>query len=87
MSYGYTYIRWLDKQHGMDPKVPFLDVITMLFRSSAIGLLQLISKEGGTNIMRRLMHSLEELEPDYQVLAANLLLQLDTLVSSYIIVA
>lgn len=51
-------------------------------RSSAISLLQQIQKEGGINIMVELMNCLSQLQPDYQLLAANLLLQLDTLENS-----
>ncbi|XVF62574.1 hypothetical protein PTKIN_Ptkin09bG0019300 [Pterospermum kingtungense] len=48
-------------------------------RSSAISLLQQIQKEGGINTMAVLMNCVRQLQPDYQLLAANLLLQLDTL--------
>ncbi|KAK1592606.1 hypothetical protein Q3G72_027625 [Acer saccharum] len=57
----------------------FFHEILRMPRSSAIGLLQQIRKEGGIDVLHTLMHSLQELDPDYQLLAANLLLQLDTL--------
>ncbi|KAI9194693.1 hypothetical protein LWI28_008253 [Acer negundo] len=57
----------------------FFHEILQMPRSSAIGLLQQIRKEGGIDVLHTLMHSLQELDPDYQLLAANLLLQLDTL--------
>jgi hypothetical protein len=50
-------------------------------RSPATNLLQQIRKEGGTKIMKVLVYCVRELPTDYQLLAANLLLQLDTLVS------
>lgn len=50
-------------------------------RSSATSLLQRLQKEGSTNIMNSLMLCVQQLQPEYQLLAANLLLHLDTLVS------
>lgn len=47
-----------------------------------MNLLQQIRKEGGTKIMEVLVYCVRELPTDYQLLAANLLLQLDTLVSA-----
>lgn len=49
------------------------------FRSSAIGLLQQI-REKGSGLMDTIMLSMQHLETEHQVLAAGLLLQLDTLV-------
>ncbi|KAL5785199.1 hypothetical protein ACOSQ2_007591 [Xanthoceras sorbifolium] len=57
----------------------FFHELLRMPRSSAIGLLQQIRKEGGIDVLHTLMHSLQELDTDYQLLAANLLLQLDTL--------
>ncbi|XP_017975654.1 PREDICTED: putative E3 ubiquitin-protein ligase LIN-1 isoform X1 [Theobroma cacao] len=51
-------------------------------RSSAISQLQQIQKEGGISVMNMLMTCVRQLQPDYQLLAANLLLQLDTLENS-----
>jgi hypothetical protein len=55
--------------------------IFIFFRSSATALLQRLQKEGSTNIMNSLMLCVQQLQPEYQILAANLLLHLDTLVS------
>ncbi|XWS39021.1 hypothetical protein CRYUN_Cryun18bG0014400 [Craigia yunnanensis] len=60
----------------------FFHEVLRIPRSSAISLLQQIQKEGGINIMDVLMTSVRQLQPDYQLLAANLLLQLDTLENS-----
>lgn len=65
----------------------FLGLIIIFSRSSAIDLLQRIHKEGNINILHILKLSLQQLQSDYQLLAANLLLQLDTLVSFLIMVA
>lgn len=65
----------------------FVGLIIIFFRSSAIDLLQRIHKEGNINISHILQLSLQQLQSDYQLLAANLLLQLDTLVSFLIMVA
>ncbi|XP_050921255.1 putative E3 ubiquitin-protein ligase LIN-1 isoform X2 [Lathyrus oleraceus] len=48
-------------------------------RSSAINLLQRIKKESRMDIMQILMHCTLQLQPDHQILAANVLIQLDTL--------
>lgn len=65
----------------------FLGLIVIFSRSSAIDLLQRIHKEGNINVLHILKLSLQQLQSDYQLLAANLLLQLDTLVSFLIMVA
>lgn len=65
----------------------FLGLIIIFSRSSAIDLLQRIHKEGNINVLHILKLSLQQLQSDYQLLAANLLLQLDTLVSFLITVA
>ncbi|KAK3189543.1 hypothetical protein Dsin_029104 [Dipteronia sinensis] len=57
----------------------FFHEILRMPRSSAVGLLQQIRKEGGIDVLHTLTHSLQDLDPDYQLFAANLLLQLDTL--------
>ncbi|XP_022760584.1 putative E3 ubiquitin-protein ligase LIN-1 isoform X2 [Durio zibethinus] len=59
----------------------FFHEILRIPRSSAISLLQQI-QNGGINIMDILMTCVCQLPPDYQLLAANLLLQLDTLENS-----
>ncbi|XVF38737.1 hypothetical protein REPUB_Repub20aG0127400 [Reevesia pubescens] len=60
----------------------FFHEVLCIPRSSAIILLQQIHKEGGINIMDVLLTCVCRLQPDYQLLAANLLLQLDTLENS-----
>ncbi|KAF7837811.1 putative E3 ubiquitin-protein ligase LIN-1 [Senna tora] len=57
----------------------FLHEILCIPRSSAISLLQRMQKEGGTNVMQILMLCVHQLQSDHQLLAANILLQLDTL--------
>lgn len=57
----------------------FFQEILCIPRSSAINLLQRIKKESRINIMQILMHCVHQLQPDHQILAANLLIQLDTL--------
>lgn len=50
-------------------------------RSSAIGLLEQIQKQGSINNMCALFLLTQNSEPEYKLLAANLLLQLEVLVS------
>ncbi|KAK7329451.1 hypothetical protein VNO77_23620 [Canavalia gladiata] len=57
----------------------FFHEILCIPRSSAINLLQRIKQERSINIMQILMHCAYQLQPDHQLLAANILLQLDTL--------
>ncbi|KAK7289927.1 hypothetical protein RIF29_03967 [Crotalaria pallida] len=57
----------------------FFHEILCIPRSSAISLLQRIQQEGSNNIMPILMLCAHQLQPDHQLLAANILLQLDTL--------
>ncbi|XP_065863671.1 putative E3 ubiquitin-protein ligase LIN-1 [Euphorbia lathyris] len=57
----------------------FFHELLFMPRSSAIHLLQQIRKEGSNDIMHLLMQCIQQLQPDYQLLAANLLLQLDAL--------
>ncbi|KAK8709841.1 hypothetical protein V6N13_060842 [Hibiscus sabdariffa] len=60
----------------------FFHEVLRIPRSSAISLLQQLQKEGGINIMDILMDCLRCFRADYQILAANLLFQLDTLENS-----
>ncbi|KAJ0091794.1 hypothetical protein Patl1_25043 [Pistacia atlantica] len=71
-----------NEKHAMFIALEFFHEILRIPRSSAIGLLQRIHKEGGINILQTLKLSLQQLQPDYQILAANLLLQLDALENS-----
>lgn len=57
----------------------FFHEILCIPRSSAISLLQRIQQERSINIMQTLMHCAYQLQPDHQLLAANILLQLDIL--------
>ncbi|KAJ6911974.1 E3 ubiquitin-protein ligase LIN-1 [Populus alba x Populus x berolinensis] len=60
----------------------FFHELLRMPRSPATNLLQQIRKEGGTKIMKVLVYCVRELPTDYQLLAANLLLQLDTVEES-----
>ncbi|XP_027359906.1 putative E3 ubiquitin-protein ligase LIN-1 isoform X1 [Abrus precatorius] len=60
----------------------FFHEILCIPRSSAINLLQRIQQEKSINIMQILMHCAYQLQPDHQLLAVNILLQLDTMNSS-----
>ncbi|TXG71714.1 hypothetical protein EZV62_000293 [Acer yangbiense] len=73
------YLLQSNEKRATIKALEFFHEILRMPRSSAIGLLQQIRKEGGIDVLHTLMHSLQELDPDYQLLAANLLLQLDTL--------
>ncbi|KAL2997460.1 hypothetical protein AAZX31_09G043200 [Glycine max] len=57
----------------------FFHEILCIPRSSAISLLQRIQQESSINIMQILLHCAHQLQPDHQLLAANILLQLDIL--------
>ncbi|KDP27810.1 hypothetical protein JCGZ_18890 [Jatropha curcas] len=57
----------------------FFHEILCMPRSSVITLLQWLQKEGSDGIMHILLQCVQELQPHYQLLAANLLVQLDIL--------
>ncbi|CAL0301615.1 unnamed protein product [Lupinus luteus] len=61
----------------------FFHEILCIPRPSAITLLQRIQQEGGINVMQLLMLCAHQLQPDHQLLAANILLQLDSLKSPH----
>ncbi|XP_015573372.2 putative E3 ubiquitin-protein ligase LIN-1 [Ricinus communis] len=71
-----------NEKHAKFTALQFFHELLYMPRSSAISLLQRIGKEGSNDIMPSLMQCLQQLQPDYQLLAANLLLQLDTLEQS-----
>ncbi|GKV31484.1 hypothetical protein SLEP1_g40169 [Rubroshorea leprosula] len=71
-----------DEKRAICIALGFFHEILQIPRSSAISLLHRICKEGSIDIMQILMHQLQELQPDYQLLAASLLLELDTLENS-----
>ncbi|KAG6726443.1 hypothetical protein I3843_02G068800 [Carya illinoinensis] len=71
-----------NKNHDKFIALEFFHEILRIPRSSAISLLQKIQKEGSTDIMHKLMDCLQQLQPEYQLLAANVLLQLDTMNNS-----
>ncbi|KAK9287667.1 hypothetical protein L1049_016105 [Liquidambar formosana] len=60
----------------------FFHEILRMPRSSAISVLQQVQREGSLNIMHILMPCLQQFQPEYTLLAANLLLQLDMLEDS-----
>ncbi|XP_050372846.1 putative E3 ubiquitin-protein ligase LIN-1 isoform X3 [Argentina anserina] len=70
-------------KHARCIALEFFHEVLCTPRSSATALLQRLQKEGSTNIMNSLMLCVQQLQPEYQLLAANLLLQLDTLDNSY----
>ncbi|KAL1320911.1 putative E3 ubiquitin-protein ligase LIN-1 isoform X2 [Arachis ipaensis] len=57
----------------------FFHEILCIPRSSAINLLQRIQQEGGINVMQILRICTHQLQPDHQLFAVNILLQLETL--------
>ncbi|KAK7303780.1 hypothetical protein RJT34_14696 [Clitoria ternatea] len=57
----------------------FFHEILCIPRSSAINLLQRMQQQRSINIMQTLRHCAYQLQPDHQLLAANILLQLDLL--------
>ncbi|CAJ2662194.1 unnamed protein product [Trifolium pratense] len=65
--------------HAKCKALEFFHEILCIPRSSAINLLQRIKKESRMNIMQILMHCAHQLQPNHQILAANIMIQLDTL--------
>ncbi|KAK9136874.1 hypothetical protein Sjap_007468 [Stephania japonica] len=57
----------------------FFNEILRIPRTSAVSILNQICESGRINIMHTLMNCIQHLQPEYKVLAANLLLQLDML--------
>ncbi|XVF28298.1 hypothetical protein REPUB_Repub15cG0018100 [Reevesia pubescens] len=78
----FIHLLQSNEQRALLIALEFFHQILRIPRSSAISLLQQIQKEGGINLMDVLMACVRQLQPDYQLLAANLLLQLDTLENS-----
>ncbi|KAJ4834082.1 hypothetical protein Tsubulata_016280 [Turnera subulata] len=60
----------------------FFHEILQMPRSSSFKLLQRILQEGSGGIIQTVMQCVQDLQSDYQLLAANLLIQLDTLAST-----
>ncbi|KAK4265773.1 hypothetical protein QN277_026785 [Acacia crassicarpa] len=71
-----------DSNRAKQMSLEFLHEILCIPRSSAISLLQRMQKEGGTNVIQILMQCVHQLQSDHQLLAANILLQLDALNST-----
>ncbi|XP_028751660.1 putative E3 ubiquitin-protein ligase LIN-1 isoform X2 [Neltuma alba] len=71
-----------DSNRAKHMALEFLHEILCIPRSSAISLLQRMQKEGGANVIQILMLCLHQLQSDHQLLAANILLQLDALNST-----
>ncbi|XP_024194491.1 putative E3 ubiquitin-protein ligase LIN-1 isoform X1 [Rosa chinensis] len=69
-------------KHARCIALEFFHEVLCIPRSSATALLQRLQKEGSTKIMNSLMLCVQQLQPEYQLLAANLLLHLDTLDNS-----
>ncbi|XP_038703002.1 putative E3 ubiquitin-protein ligase LIN-1 [Tripterygium wilfordii] len=67
-----------DQKRAKFIALEYFHEILRMPRSSAISLLQRIRNEGGTDILHILALCVWQLQPNYQLLAANLLLQLDT---------
>uniref|UniRef100_A0A5B7B9C4 Putative E3 ubiquitin-protein ligase LIN-1 isoform X2 n=1 Tax=Davidia involucrata TaxID=16924 RepID=A0A5B7B9C4_DAVIN len=65
------------QQHAKYTALEFFHEILRVPRSSAVSLLQQIRKEGSINNMRILLLLIQQSQPEYKLLAANLLLQLD----------
>ncbi|KAA8527444.1 hypothetical protein F0562_034841 [Nyssa sinensis] len=70
------------QQHAKYIALEFFHEILRMPRSSAVSLLQQIRKEGSINNMRTLLLLIQQSQPEYKLLAANLLLQLDMLEDS-----
>ncbi|KAM0984913.1 hypothetical protein ACFX13_012464 [Malus domestica] len=78
------FVRLLESnnKHAKFIALEFFHHALCMPRSSTITLLKRLQREGNTNIVNSLMLCIKEFEPEYQVLAANLLLHLDTLDNS-----
>uniref|UniRef100_A0A2P2NXX6 Uncharacterized protein n=1 Tax=Rhizophora mucronata TaxID=61149 RepID=A0A2P2NXX6_RHIMU len=68
-----------NKEHAKFTALEFFHEILCVPRSSAISVMHRIQKEGGAEIVEILEHCVQTLQSDYQLLAANILLQLETL--------
>lgn len=75
----FLHLLETENVHAKCTALEFFQEILCIPRSSAINLLQRIKQESRINIMQILMHCAHQLQPDHQILAANLLIQLDTL--------
>ncbi|XP_054806841.1 putative E3 ubiquitin-protein ligase LIN-1 isoform X2 [Prosopis cineraria] len=71
-----------DSNRAKHMALEFLHEILCIPRSSAVSLLQRMQKEGGSNVIQILTLCVHQLQADHQLLAANILLQLDALNST-----
>ncbi|KAJ7955118.1 RING-type E3 ubiquitin transferase [Quillaja saponaria] len=78
----FIHLLQTDNNHAKSTALEFLHELLRMPPSSSISLLQRIQKEGSINFMHLLKLCLHQLQPDYQLLAANILLQLDKLENS-----
>ncbi|CAN1129772.1 Putative E3 ubiquitin-protein ligase LIN-1, partial [Linum perenne] len=78
----FTFLLQRREKSAKLAALEFFHEILCIPRSSAIRLLQRIQKGIGSNHMQMLMDLVHELQTDHQLLAANLLLQLDNLENS-----
>ncbi|OVA00222.1 WD40 repeat [Macleaya cordata] len=70
------------EKHAKFTALQFFHEILCMPRSSAISLLHQIQQPDSINIMHTLMSCIQQSEPEYRLMAANLLLQLDMLEDS-----
>ncbi|KAI5349502.1 PREDICTED: putative E3 ubiquitin-ligase [Prunus dulcis] len=75
----FVHLLESNKKHAKLIALEFFHEVLCMPRSSAIIFLKRLHQEGSTNIMNSLMLCVQQMQPQYQLLAANLLLHLDTL--------
>ncbi|KAI4317580.1 hypothetical protein L6164_025441 [Bauhinia variegata] len=75
----FIHLLQTDNKRAKYMALEFFHEILCIPRSSAISLLQRIQKEASVNVEQTLSLCFHQLQPDHQLLAANMLLQLDAL--------
>ncbi|KAL2459268.1 Transducin/WD40 repeat-like superfamily protein [Forsythia ovata] len=75
----FVSLLWSNQKRATLVALEFFHELLRMPRSSAINLLQQIQNEGSINSMCALLLLIQNSDPDYKLLAANLLLQLEIL--------
>ncbi|KAI3469373.1 hypothetical protein Pfo_026036 [Paulownia fortunei] len=75
----FVSLLWSNQKHAASIALEFFNELHRMPRSSAIGLLEQIQKQGSINNMCALFLLTQNSELEYRLLAANLLLQLEVL--------
>ncbi|EYU43962.1 hypothetical protein MIMGU_mgv1a0007472mg, partial [Erythranthe guttata] len=80
---NFVSLLWSNEKRATNVALEFFNELSKMPRSSSIGLLEEIRKQGSVNNMCALFLLTQNSEPEYRLLAANLLLQLEVLEDTF----